>query len=82
MRKQSLSAGSLVLSVAAVLATATIGCQPAYRNALVGADGKPIRLASVQAILQNSQLTEEEKRQALRDIGIADEELIDILLGS
>jgi CO/xanthine dehydrogenase FAD-binding subunit len=80
MRKQRLSAGSLVLSLAAVLTTA-IGCQPAYRNALIGADGTPIRLEAVQAILGNGQLTEDEKRQALRDIGITDEALIDVLLG-
>ncbi len=56
------------------------GCQPPFNDVLEGANGVQIRLTAVDKILNNPDLTEEEKRQALRDLGITDEDLIDALL--
>ncbi|RME39049.1 MAG: hypothetical protein D6788_06245 [Planctomycetota bacterium] len=42
--------------------------------------GQPIYLDDVEAIVRNPDLTEDEKRRQLRDLGIQDEKLIDALL--
>jgi len=47
----------------------------------VGNEGQGILLDDVEDIVDNPRLSEEEKRQALRDdLGIRDEQLIDALL--
>lgn len=54
-------------------------CQPSYDHLLEGVDGE-IRLEDVFRITGDEDLTEDEQRQALRDLGITDEELIDVLV--
>jgi len=49
-------------------------------NRLVGADGELIVSEDVDLIVDDPNLSAEEKRTALRDLGIEDEELIDALL--
>lgn len=56
------------------------GCQPTYPDLIVGADGTPIRLEAINRILDDPDLDDAQRRQALRDLGIADEEFIEILI--
>ncbi|MCO6437429.1 MAG: hypothetical protein J5J06_10110 [Phycisphaerae bacterium] len=60
------------------------GCGTAYvadyPNALTSADGRVIVLGDVQAIVDDGSLSESEKREALRGLGIEDEQIIDALL--
>jgi len=44
------------------------------------ADGRPIFREDIEAIVDNDQLTEDEQRQALRELGIEDDDLIEALL--
>lgn len=69
-----------VVLLAGSLALGVIGCGPPTENVLVGADGTAIRLAQITEIKDNANMTDEEKWQAVRDLGITDENLIDILL--
>ena len=52
-----------------------------YPNRLVGADGQRIVLDDIQAIVGDSTLSDDAKRQQLRGLGIEDEMLIEALLG-
>jgi len=52
-----------------------------YFHALLGPEGQPILLEEVVDIVGDSDLTDDEKREELRELGIKDEELIDALLG-
>lgn len=45
-----------------------------------GDDGETFLLDDLRAIAADPDLTEEQKRQAMRDLGVQDEELIDALL--
>jgi len=59
------------------------GCQSGtveYANRLIGADGQLFTVEDLEAIAHDNTLSEEEKRQAFRDLGIEDEELIQALL--
>jgi len=51
-----------------------------FPNQLVGTDGQLIVLDDVETIVNDTDLTDDEKREHLRELGIEDEELIDILL--
>lgn len=51
-----------------------------FANRLVGTDGQRFTVEDLEAIADDPGLTDEEKRQAFRDLGIADEELIEALL--
>lgn len=51
-----------------------------YPDALVGAEGQAIVLEDVEAVTSNPNLTDDQKRERLRDLGIEDEKLIDALL--
>lgn len=51
-----------------------------FANRLIGADGELIVAEDVDAIVADPNLTDEEKRDALRDLGVEDEELINALL--
>ena len=68
----------------ALLLTGLAGCgsgaPTTFPNQLVGADGQPIVLDDVEAIVNDTDLTDDEKRNQLRELGIEDEELIDLLL--
>lgn len=52
-----------------------------FANRLVDGDGQTILLDDLEDIANDEDLSEDEKRQAFRDIGIEDEELIEALLG-
>jgi len=54
--------------------------QTDFPAALRGPDGEVILFDDVSAILGNDDLTEDEKRNALRELGLEDERLIDALL--
>lgn len=62
----------------------TSGCgasiTTAFPNSLIGSDGQPLVLDDLEAIANDPDLSADEKRQAFRDLGILDEELIDALL--
>ena len=51
-----------------------------FPNALTGPDGQPIVFDDVRDVLTNDDLSDEEKREALRELGIEDERLIDALI--
>ncbi len=55
-------------------------CQPPYPYLLKGADGQPIEMTQVTDITTNTELSDDEKREALRELGIEDELLIDLLI--
>lgn len=49
-------------------------------NRLYGADGQPITLEEIEAIVRDPDLGDDERRAQLRDLGLEDEELITALL--
>lgn len=51
-----------------------------FPHALTNEAGEPILLEEVEEIVTDSQLSDAEKRSALRELGIEDEKLIDALL--
>lgn len=51
-----------------------------YPSALTAPDGNPILFDDVSRIITDEDLSEDEKRDALRELGIEDERLIDALL--
>lgn len=66
------------------VAVLTTGCGtsvvPDFPLQLMGADGTRITLEEVEEIVNDPDLTDEGKREALRTLGIGDEKLIDALL--
>lgn len=52
-----------------------------FQARIRAADGSPIYVEDILAITEDTNLTTEEQRQALRDLGLEDEELITALLG-
>ena len=68
---------------AVLFATMAASCRSTvttFPNQLRDADGNTILLDDVEAIVGDDDLTESEKREELRGLGIEDEELIDVLL--
>ncbi|UCG32096.1 MAG: hypothetical protein JSU68_10565 [Phycisphaerales bacterium] len=53
---------------------------PVYPNALRDDRGEEIHVAALEGIINNDELSEAEKRQALEDLGIEDEDVQDYLL--
>ena len=51
-----------------------------FPNRLIGADGQEFVLEDLAAIANDARLSDDEKRQAFRDLGLEDEELITALL--
>ncbi len=51
-----------------------------FANRLIGADGQEFFLEDLEDIANNPSMTEEQRRDAFRNLGIEDEELIDALL--
>ena len=51
-----------------------------YPNRSIGSGGQQFTLDELEDIANDTELSEEEKRQQFRDLGIEDEELIDALL--
>ena len=72
---------SLGLGLAGLLiAGAGLGCQPTVPGTIMGANG-PIHLSDITAVLNDPNLPDDAaRRQALRDLGITDEALIDLLI--
>ncbi len=71
--------------VRAVLLAGLAGCgsgatTTTFSNQLLDTDGQPVVLDDVEAIVNDTDLTDDEKRVQLRELGIEDEELIDALL--
>ena len=68
----------------ALLLTALAGCGTGiaaeFPNRLVGADGQHFVLEDLRAIAEDPDLSDEQKRQAFRDLGIDEEKLIEALL--
>jgi hypothetical protein len=57
------------------------GVPPAeFPHSVIGVDGEPILLDDIEAIVNDADLTDEEKRDELRALGLEDEKLIDALL--
>lgn len=54
--------------------------KPDFENAETGDDGQIYVLDDLEEIANDPDLTEDEKREAFRDLGIEDEDLIDALL--
>ena len=73
--------GVVMIAVAAVMLS---GCGMAvttdFPNRLVGADGQLFVLEDLEEIANDPNLDDEEKREAFRELGIEDEELIEALL--
>lgn len=67
-----------VLAVLLLLLPA--GCPAPNPFAVRGPNGEIIRREYIDPIINDADLTDEEKRQALRDIGITDEGLIEFLI--
>ena len=72
---------SLVLAVAlSGMAGCGSGAPTTFPHQLLAADGHAILLDDVKVIVNNTDLTDDDKRAQLRELGIEDEELIDALL--
>jgi hypothetical protein len=80
MRTRRLFAYLLLAASAAV-----VGCgfavNTTYPHSVIGADGQPIVFDDINTIVNDPDLSDDQKRQALRDLGLQDEELITALLG-
>lgn len=77
--------GALVPALTIALSLGFGGCGNVVRtefpHTAVGADGQPLSLEAIDGILMDSSLSNEQKREALRDLGIEDEKLITAFLG-
>ena len=72
---------SLILAVAAAVPGCGFSLPTNFPNSVIGADGRPIVLDNVRKIVKDPDLSDDQKRQALRDLGLKDEKLINVLLG-
>ena len=68
------------LMFALIFASCGVAPQTDFPNRVVGADGQEFVLEDLEEIANNARLTDDQKRDAFRNLGIADEELIDALL--
>jgi hypothetical protein len=70
--------------VRVVLLTGLAGCgsgaPTTFPNQLLDNEEQPILLDDIETIVNDTDLTDDEKREQLRELGIEDEELIDALL--
>ncbi len=68
----------------ALLISAIGGCGTGmgteFPNRLVGADGQLFVLEDLKTIAEDPDLSDDQKRQAFRDLGIEEEKLIEALL--
>ncbi len=77
---QSLAVARTLAAALSIMGLAFAGCRPPYDDVLTDADGDQIRVTLIASIVGDPDLTEAEKREALRAIGIDDENLIDFIL--
>jgi len=68
-----------VLACGGLFSVLAGGCPPT-ENVLIDPSGQSIRLSTIDEIVSSTALSEQEKRQGLRNLGITDEQLIDLLL--
>jgi hypothetical protein len=73
------SLGLVFVGLAFCVAGSLPGCVSSYENELVGTNGT-IDLEDITSILNDTGMDTAQQRQALRDLGITDEDLIDSLL--
>ena len=73
-------AGAAVALISGIMTLWIAGCGVPTENVLVDCEGNSIRITALDQIYNNEDMTDEEKRQALRDMCITDEALIDLLL--
>lgn len=78
-RHRSWLAWGLGLSIALAVVWTGSGCQPTVPGSIIGPNG-PIQLSDITAILDDADLDEAARREALRALGITDELLIDVLI--
>ncbi len=75
---------SVILLATFTFGVGFVGCvsnnSTDFPNRLVGADGQLFTVEELEEIANDPDLSEEEKREAYRELGIEDEELIDALL--
>jgi hypothetical protein len=55
-------------------------CTPPYRYVLVDEEGEQVRVVMIRKIITDEDLTDDEKRELLRDVGLTDELFIDSLI--
>ena len=78
----------VLLILTFTLLFAAAGCEvltyerTVFPEAFVGADGQGILRDDIRAIVIDANLDEDAKRQALRDLGIEDEDLLDAFLST
>ncbi len=65
-----------------VILGALPGCVVPLEGALTDAGGSTIYLNDASSIVNDPQLTEDQKREGLQDLGIADPDIIDLLLSA
>lgn len=75
-----LSRGLIGGLLAGAWALGTPGCGPPTENVLADANGNSIRLTAIARITADEELTDSEKRERLRELGIQDEALIELLM--
>ena len=52
-----------------------------FPNRLIGAEGQEFVLEDLEAITNHPSMSDDQKREQFRDLGIEDEKLMDALLG-
>ncbi len=76
----------LHLALVGIVVLATAGCsilsltRTTFPASAITDDGRGLYLDEIDAILNNSALSKDQKRQALEELGIEDDALIDALL--
>jgi hypothetical protein len=74
----------IAVALFVLAAAAAGGCgavaAPEYPNRLIGADGQTFVLEDIEDIVRDPDLSEDQKRDEIRALGIEDEKLIDALL--
>ncbi len=71
----------LLLAASAAISGCGFTVRTTYPNSVIGADGRTIVFDDINKIANDLDLSDDQKRQALRDLGLQDEILIDALLG-
>ncbi len=79
MNQSGLKVRLLIPALLAMLA----GCGAVpTENVVTGPDGEALRVDAITTILSSTNLSDAQKRQGLRDLGLTDELLIDALIRS
>jgi len=71
--------GRLVRALVPVVLFLLVGCVSDFPNAIRNDEGEPIRLPTIVDIVTDPDMTDEQKRDALRAEGVP-EDLIDLLI--